>query len=166
MKGNFKVMCMVVVFFLLVSSLMVSGAEGMLKKKVQAMHDKITKSYFGGKTMARGTEAQWVDIYTEDVISMPSFQKARKGKKALRDHQDTYWKDYNFHHMKFTPEDVWSCGKMVYDRGSFEILLTKKGETEKTNVTGNYFIIWEKYGGDTLKIKFEIWNIDHPMNIE
>ena len=168
-KRSVCVMCTVVMFFLLAFPLISADEMGMLKKEVQGLHDKMTAIYFGQKTMVTVDEAQKMagtralDFYTDDVISMPNFQKIKVGKDQLMS-SDRYWQDFTFHSMEYTTQQAWSCGNMVFDRGNYKMVFTVKKGAKDTTEIGKYFIIWERQPDKTLKIKLEIWNTDHFMN--
>jgi ketosteroid isomerase-like protein len=141
--------------FVIITSQVFPGDDlEQLKQKLQALNDKLVEANFAG---------DWdttFSYFTDDVLSMPNFDKVIKGKEALRKYQEYLWKSMKFHSVKFTTEEVWTCGDLVYEIGKYKMIVTLSGYTQPTTNYGKYFTIWQKQLDGSLKVKYEIWNTD------
>jgi ketosteroid isomerase-like protein len=126
-----------------------------LKAKLEETSAKITKA-----TLAGDIETEY-SFYTDDLIYMPEYSPMLKGKEAVRKHAEEMKKaGYEFHSMDFAMLDVWTCGDLVYEVGSYGISLTIPGMPMPVADKGKYLTVWEKGEDGSLKIKLEIWNTD------
>jgi ketosteroid isomerase-like protein len=102
--------------------------------------------------------------HTDDVILMPNFRPAIKGKKEL---SELYKKDKKnrviFHAFSGKPEKMWASGNEVYEYGTYGLAVTSKETEHPYAFYGSYFMIWEKQPNGTYLIKFSITNLDHEL---
>jgi ketosteroid isomerase-like protein len=94
---------------------------------------------------------------------MMPFLAPLKGKHALT----SYWhnrmaKGSVIEDVSVIILDIWSSEKFVYERGSYQITY-KKYQNNIKAVHGSYFTVWEKQNDGSLKIKYDIANLDHRI---
>lgn len=126
-----------------------------LKKKIQAMNDKAAEMM-----VANDEGGMWAN-YTEDVISMPSYEPMLKGIEACKQS----YKKMNESGMKMTAfksvvTDVIDAGNYVVDIGTYKISMSMPGMDMPWDDHGKYMTIWEKQDDGSLKVKVETWNTD------
>lgn len=127
-----------------------------LKTQIDKLNDKFIKA-----NVEQDLES-YLSVYTEDAIVMPPFHPMIEGHEGLI---ENWYKNINVGVKtvsgKATTIEVWTSGNLIYERGSFAIHFTKKGLSQPYNVYGSYFSIWEKQKDGSLKIKYDISNLDH-----
>ena len=126
-----------------------------LKKKIQAMNDEAAKMM-----VANDAAGMWAN-YSEDVISMPSYEPMLKGIEACKES----YKKMTESGMKMTAfksvvTDIIDAGDYVVDIGTYKISMSVPGMDMPWDDHGKYMTIWEKQDDGSLKIKVETWNTD------
>ena len=126
-----------------------------LKKKIQAMNDEAAKMM-----VANDAAGMWAN-YSEDVISMPSYEPMLKGIEACKES----YKKMTESGMKMTAfksvvTDIIDAGDYVVDIGTYKISMSIPEMDVPWDDHGKYMTIWEKQDGGSLKIKVETWNTD------
>lgn len=102
-----------------------------------------------------------MELYTEDAISMPSYEPMLQGiaeiREANRRMSESGWKFESFEPniVKIIP-----MGDMVAEIGTYNVSMAMEGSNTPMNDKGKYMTIWEKQDDGTLKIKVETWNSD------
>jgi len=141
---------------LFTASLLNAQDTAELMKKIQMMNDE------SAKKMVSGEEAGMWANYTDDIISMPSYEPTLKGLDACKES----YKKMNESGMKMTAfkstvTDVMQSGNFIVDIGTYEITMTmpQMGDMPWTD-HGKYMTIWEMQDDGSLKIKVETWNTD------
>jgi ketosteroid isomerase-like protein len=141
---------------LFTASLLNAQDTAELMKKIQMMNDE------SAKKMVSGDEAGMWANYTDDVISMPSYEPTLKGLDACKES----YKKMNESGMKMTAfkstvTDIMQSGNFIVDIGTYEITMTmpQMGNMPWTD-NGKYMTIWEMQDDGSLKIKVETWNTD------
>ena len=126
-----------------------------LKKKIQAMNDEAAKMM-----VANDAAGMWAN-YSEDVISMPSYEPMLKGIEACKES----YKKMTESGMKMTAfksvvTDIIDAGDYVVDIGTYKISMSMPEMDMPWDDHGKYMTIWEKQDDGSLKIKVETWNTD------
>ena len=126
-----------------------------LKKKIQAMNDEAAKMM-----VANDAAGMWAN-YSEDVISMPSYEPMLKGIEACKES----YKKMTESGMKMTAfksvvTDIIDAGDYVVDIGTYKISMSVPEMDMPWDDQGKYMTIWEKQDDGSLKIKVETWNSD------
>jgi ketosteroid isomerase-like protein len=127
-----------------------------LKKKIQAMNDE------SAKKMVSGDETGMWAIYSEDVISMPSYEPMMKGLDACKEsYKKMFESGMKMTAFKSTVTDILLSGNFVVDIGTYEItmMLPQMGDQPWSD-HGKYMTIWEMQDDGSLKVKVETWNTD------
>ncbi len=127
-----------------------------LKEKIQTINNRLAEMMVSGEE-----EAMW-EYYSDDIISMPSYQPMMKGieacKKASEEMMSSGMKMTAF---KSTVTDIMQSGNLVVDIGTYEItmMLPQMGDQPWSD-HGKYMTIWEMQDDGSLKVKVETWNTD------
>lgn len=126
-----------------------------LMKKIQAMNDEAAKMM-----VSNDETGMWAN-YSDDVISMPSYEPMLKGLDACKQS----YKKMNESGMKMTAfksvvTDIIDAGNYVIDIGTYKISMSIPGMDMPWDDHGKYMTIWEKQDDGSLKIKVETWNTD------
>lgn len=152
MKKLFAILLML----LFTTSLIYSQDTAELKKKIQAMNDE------SAKRMLSGDESSMWDMYTNNVISMPSYEPMLKGLDACKEsYKKMKESGMKFTAFKSTVTDVMQSGKFVIDIGTYETSMTmpQMGDMPYTDY-GKYMTIWEMQDDGSMKVLVETWNTD------
>lgn len=125
------------------------------KAKIEALNKEMAKN------MVAGTNDKIMSLYTDDAISLPSYEPLMDGiaaiKKANSDMAKSGWKCLMF---EPTTLKVIPNGNMVTEIGTYKISSSMPGMNKPMDDHGKYLTIWEKQKDGSLKIKVETWNSD------
>jgi ketosteroid isomerase-like protein len=147
---------------LLFSFLIFSGCEQkhdmqLMQSKVDAINAEMTKLI-----MENNSEG-WLKLYTEDAISLPSYQPMLKGIDALREESEkqkdspTSMKDFNI-----VSTDLWASGKFVIDIGTYNMTMDwPEAPGGEWSDQGKYMTLYEIQPDGSLLIKADTWNTDN-----
>jgi len=114
------------------------------------------------KAVLDGDYETILKYYTDDVILMPSFEPAIRGKDALREEYKKNKKaGVKYHAFNGKPEKMWACGNEVFEYGKFGLAVSSKETEYPYAFYGSYFMIWEKQPDSSYLIKYLITNLDH-----
>jgi ketosteroid isomerase-like protein len=126
-----------------------------LKSKVQKMNDKYAKMMMNGEM-----DAMW-DGYTDDVISMPSYEPMIKGIDALKESTKKMMESgIKFTAFKSTVTEVMKYDNLVVDIGTYKLTMSIPGMPELWSDHGKYMTLWEVQEDGSMKVKVETWNTD------
>ena len=113
------------------------------------------------KAAVAGDYDAQLKYYTDDMIIMADFQPMINSKAALKEiFRQERESGLKYHSITGTIADLWMCGDLVYDRGTFGMAVSRKAESKPRAYHGSYFQIWEKQKDGSFKIKMTIWNLD------
>lgn len=150
-------------FFILVfaTGVVFSQSSGDYKAKI----DKLNKEM--ADNMVSGNMDKNLKMYTEDAISMPSYEPMHQGldaiRKASEDMKATGWKVNSFvpTTLKIIPN-----GNMITEIGTYKISMNMPNMDKPMDDQGKYLTMWEKQPDGSLKVKVETWNSDKdPMTM-
>ena len=132
-------------------------------EQYKAQIEKINKESVAA--MLSGNTDKSMSFYTDDAISMPSYEKMLEGKAAIRKSNEEMmkagWKVTSFEPVT---RKVMSSGNTITEIGTYKISFTMEGMPKPMEDVGKYLTIWEKQSDGSLKIKVETWNTDiNPM---
>ncbi len=142
--------------FLFVTSLINAQDTAGLKEKIQSINNKLAD------IMISGDEAAMWEYYSDDVISMPSYQPMMKGIEACKKASEEMMSSgMEMTAFKSTVTDIMKSGNLVVDIGTYEItmMLPQMGDQPWSD-HGKYMTIWEMQNDGSLKVKVETWNTD------
>ena len=151
-----KKLFLILFSYLFVTSLVLAQDNAELQKQVQAMNDKMAEMMISGDQ-----ETIW-EYYSEDVISMPSYQPMMKGIEACKkSSQQMMESGMNITAFKSVNTDLLISGDYLIDIGTYEITMTmpQMGDMPYTD-NGKYMTVWEIQDDGSMQVVAETWNTD------
>jgi ketosteroid isomerase-like protein len=126
-----------------------------LKKKLQMMCDKYSQQMVSGDV-----SELWAN-YTDDIISLPSYEPAVRGLDAVKASYEKM-KDSGMKMTKFTltVTDAMQSGDFVVEIGTYKLTMEGGGMDMPWDDYGKYMNLWEMQGDGSMKLKVETWNSD------
>jgi len=125
-----------------------------ITSQVNKMNDIMTKAVLENDSEIVLT------MYTEDGISMPSYQPMIKGLEALKKHNENQ-PPMNMKTFSLTSTDIWASGNFVVDIGTYDLSMEMPdapgGEWADH---GKYLTLFEIQKDGSLLMKAETWNTD------
>ena len=143
------------------ASVVFSQTPAEYKAKIEMLNKEMVKN------MLEGNSEKSLSLYTNDAISLPSYEPIRDGIAAIRKATDemvkTGWKCNSF---ETNTLKVMVNGNMITEIGLYKINMSMPGMDKPMDDHGKYLTIWEKQKDGSLKIKIETWNSDvNPMSM-
>jgi len=159
-RVNVLSMCMVLVL-LFTTSTIYSQTSSEYKTKIEALNKDM------GKNMIAGNNEKNLALYTEDAISLPSYEPLQDGIAAIRKASDDMaksgWKCVAF---ETTTLKVIPNGNLITEIGTYKMSGSMPNMDKPIDDHGKYLTVWEKQKDGALKIKIETWNSDvDPMSM-
>jgi uncharacterized protein (TIGR02246 family) len=154
-----SVCVMIVVLF--TANMALSQSSSDYKSKIESMNKEMVKN------MLEGNTEKLLSLYTNDAISMPSYQPMQDGIAAIRKASDEMKKS-GVKYTSFTPTTVkvLVSGDQITEIGTYKISMTMPNMEKPMEDHGKYLTIWEKQKDGSLKVKVETWNSDvDPMGM-
>ena len=145
--------------FLFATSIAFSQSASEYKTKIEALNKDMCKN------MIAGNNEKNLALYTEDAISLPSYEALHDGiaaiRKASEDMAKSGWKATAF---ETTTLKVIPNGNLITEVGTYKMTGSMPDMEKPIDDHGKYLTIWEKQKDGSLKIKIETWNSDvDPM---
>jgi len=152
-----KKLFLILLSFLFVASLVNAQDNAELQKKVQSMNNEIAKLMLSGDE-----DAMW-DFYSEEVISMPSYQPMMKGMEACKESSAQMMESgVEITAFETVNTDLMVSGDFVVDIGTYNITMTMPQMGDQPwNDNGKYMTIWEMQEDGSLLVVAETWNTDN-----
>lgn len=152
-----KKLFLILLSFLFVASLLNAQDNAELQKKVQSMNNEMAKLMLSGDE-----DAMW-EYYSEDVISMPSYQPMMKGMEACKESSAQMMESgVEITAFETVNTDVMVSGDFVVDIGTYNITMTMPQMGDQPwNDNGKYMTIWEMQEDGSLLVVAETWNTDN-----
>ncbi len=126
--------------------------------KVKARIEEMNKVYT--KAMIDNDVEKMLSMYTEDIISMPSYQPTIKGIAKVRELSEMQaksgWKTTEF---VLSITDIIVQGNLAIEIGNYNMKMSGPDVPEWADY-GKYITIWEEQKNGSMKIKVETWNTD------
>jgi len=148
----------IILFAVLFSASFINAQDNAdLQKKVQSMNNDMAKLMISGDE-----DAMW-EYYSEDIISMPSYQPMMKGMEACKESSEKMKESG----MKITAfetvnSDLMVSGDLVVDIGTYDITMSVPGMGDQPwSDKGKYMTIWEMQEDGSMLIVAETWNTDN-----
>lgn len=149
-------------FFLLFSaSFVYSQSSSEYKSKIEALNKEMAKN------MVAGNSDQLLGMYTNDAISLPSYEPMHEGLAAIKQASADMAKNgMKFTLFEPTVKKVMVNGNMITEIGTYKVTMKMPNMDKPMDDHGKYLTIWEKQSDGSLKIKVETWNSDvNPMEM-
>lgn len=141
-------------FLLLSATLVFSQSNEELYLKIE----KLNKLY--SDAMITNDTKTMMSLYTDDVVSLPSYQPMIRGIETLRalseQVENSEWKTTSFE-MKTT--DLIPTNNFIIEIGNYKMKMVGPGVPDWSD-EGKYITIWQKQNDGNLKIRVEMWNTD------
>ena len=126
--------------------------------KVKAKIEEMNKAYT--KAMIDNDVEKMLSMYTEDIISMPSYQPTIKGIAKVKELSEMQaksgWKTTEF---ILSITDIIVQGNLAIEIGNYNMKMSGPDVPEWADY-GKYITIWEEQKDGSMKIKVETWNTD------
>lgn len=105
-------------------------------------------------------------FYTEDAVSLPNYEKVRKGVGDIISFaEESADMEFKVVEMKFKPIEIYTAGNLAVELGALKLKITGPGIPGKIAEKGKYMTLWEWQESCTWKIKAETWNTDvNPLD--
>ena len=100
--------------------------------------------------------------FTESAVSMPPNREALIGRQAITDDMGAMFEGMGAELM-ISSEEVEVGGDWAFDRGTFTMKMTPKGDGESMEDKGKYLVIFQKQADGSWKLAREVWNSDNPL---
>ena len=100
--------------------------------------------------------------FTESAVSMPPNDEALSGRQAITDDMSAMFEGMSAE-LTISSEEVEVAGDWAFDRGTFTMKMTPKGDDEAMEDKGKYLVIFQKETDGSWKIAREVWNSDNPL---
>ena len=140
--------------FLLISTTLFAQDVDKLRAKIEAMNKIFTQAMLDNDT------EKMMSLYTDDIISMPSYQPTVKGITKVRELSEIQaksgWKTTQF---ALNITDIIVAGNLAIEIGNYTMKMSGPDVPEWAD-NGKYMTIWEEQKDGSLKIKIETWNTD------
>jgi ketosteroid isomerase-like protein len=112
------------------------------------------------KAMIDGDYDIVMDMYADDVISLPSYSPMMRGKSKLQEQmKEEVEKGMKFNRVEFNTVEVKEAGNVAIEVGTYDMDMTMGENAESMSDKGKYITVWEKMGNDW-KVIMETWNTD------
>jgi ketosteroid isomerase-like protein len=131
------------------------------KTKIESINKEMAKN------MLEGNTEKLLSLYTDDAISMPSYQPMRDGIAAIRKASaDEAKTGVKYNSFAPTTLKVTANGNLITEIGAYKISFSMPNMDKPMEDQGKYLTVWEKQKDGSLKVKIEIWNSDaDPMSM-
>lgn len=137
----------------------VSGIHAQLGTDMKAKFSKMNQKF--AKLMLEEKTDELFENYTDDCISMPSYQPMIRGMKAIKEAQEKMEKSgAKMTEFKINTTDVIPAGNYYIDIGTWAMTMNIPGMKEPFKDHGKYMNVWEKQKDGSFKIKVDTWNSD------
>lgn len=141
-------------FLLLSATLVFSQSNEELYLKIE----KLNKLY--SDAMINNDTKTMMSLYTDYVVSLPSYQPMIRGIETLRalseQVENSEWKTTSF---VMTTTDLIPTDNFVIEIGNYKMNMVGPGVPDWSD-EGKYITIWQKQNDGNLKIRVEMWNTD------
>lgn len=150
---QFVLLCLCMIF---VSSFLFAQDD---MADVKAQIDEMNEAF--EEAMLSNNYEALLSQYTDDAISMPSYEPMINGMDAIKASM-MKGKNSGMKMTKFdlTTTDVFESGDLVVEIGKYDLTLKMPQMPEPVDDHGKYLTIYEKQDDGTLKVKVETWNTD------
>ena len=137
------------------SSVLYSQDDGDIKAKINAINKEIVDF------MIAGDHQGMVKWYTDDIISMPSYQPMLRGIDAVKKSGEMM-EQSGVKMTDFTLEttDIIEAGNYAVEIGTYTITMQIPGMDKPWADHGKYMNLWEVQDDGSYKIKADTWNTD------
>lgn len=160
MKRTIASTCLLIVV-MLTANLAHSQSSSDYKSKIESLNKEMAKNFVEGNTQ------KLLSLYTDDAVSMPSYQPLQEGIAAISKSSEEMAKTgVRYNNFTTTTLKVLTGGNLISEIGTYQMSMSMPKMDKPVEDHGKYLTIWEKQKDGSLKIKVEIWNSDvDPMGM-
>lgn len=130
-----------------------SGAEEIISR----LHEE------SNMALSRGDVDSVMEVYSDDVISMPPNQLPLEGKAAVRSMWENLLADFSVD-ASVSVDEVIVNGNWAFERGRWKMTLTPKDEKSVIQDDGTYLDIVQKQLDGEWKYARVSWSSNHPAS--
>lgn len=145
---------MIFLITIIISSVVLAQNIDELKTKIE----QLNKAY--SKAMIENDTKTMMSMYTEDIVSLPSYQPMIRGLETLttlsEEAAKSEWKTTSF---DLVTTDIIPAGNFVIEVGNYQMQMTGPGVPEWSD-QGKYITVWKIMDNGELKMRLEMWNTD------
>ncbi len=147
-------------FLFFMAGIAFSQSPAEYKAKIEAMNKEMVKN------MLAGNSEKLLSIYTDDAVSLPSYEPLHDGLPAIKKaNEDMVKSGVKITAFEPTIVKVLVNENMIIEIGTYKITVTYPGMDQPLDDHGKYLTVWEKQKDGSLKVKIETWNSDvNPMS--
>jgi uncharacterized protein (TIGR02246 family) len=137
--------------------------DDMAQKKMY--FDKMNDKF--GKALIDGDYNTIAGFYTDDAVSLPSYEPMWRGKNAiLEGNKKDFASGMKFRSFNGKTTDVFGSGDITCEIGTYELSFTAPNMTTEMKDHGKYLNIWQKQSDGSWKLRADTWNSDvNPMSM-
>ena len=153
----------------------VFGYVYLFRMNLFAQNDQMApdKMYFNkmnnkfGQALLSGDYNTIADFYTEDAVSLPSYEPMWKGKnEILEGNKKDFESGVKYSDFKAKTTDVFSSGNITCEVGTYELSFKAPNMSKPMKDHGKYLNIWQKQSDGSWKLRADTWNSDvNPMSM-
>ena len=149
------------IIIMVTGNFLFSQSDMEYKSRIESLNKEMVKN------MLEGNTEKLLAIYTQDAISMPSYEPIHQGISEIRKANEEMAKSgVKFNSFEPTILKVMSSGSLITEIGTYKINISMPGMDKPMDDHGKYITIWEKQKDGSLKVKVEMWNSDNdPMKM-
>ncbi len=148
-----KKLFLICVAILFMASQLYAQGEADMKAKFNELNKKFSKM------MLDNDLEGMLSYYSENPISMPSYQPMLRSLDAMREsHKQQHEMGMKITAFEITATDVIVEGNIAVEIGTYTISM-EMAEMGAMDDHGKYMNVWEKQGGDW-KLRADMWNTD------
>jgi len=148
-----KLFSLIIVLIIISSSIFAQDVD-----KVKVRIEEMNKIYT--QAMIDNDTDKMLSMYTDDVISMPSYQPTVKGIAKVRELSEMQAKSgWKTTHFVLSITDIIVQGNLAIEIGNYDMKMSGPDMPEWAD-NGKYITIWEEQPDGSMKIKVETWNTD------
>jgi len=141
--------------FISINNFAVFAQEDEVREILESIGSELTQALLAGDYDKIMTH------FTDDIIVFPVFDPPIKGKRAYREAvKQVKEKAIQYQSMSGSSTEMWECGNMVYDIGTFGMSLVTKVSPKPIAYYGSYFHVWQKQSDGSYKLKYMMSNLD------
>lgn len=154
-KSRRKFVMTIMSFLLFFSFLKAQDLSDETRKEIDKLNQRMVELTLDGKYLSL------VDFYADDAIVEPDFMPKIVGKDAIKKiYAEELKSKVKYHSFNGTIDEIWQCGNMIYERGTFGMSFSEEKNPKPRAFYGAYFQIWIIKDDGSYKIKYSIWNLD------
>jgi ketosteroid isomerase-like protein len=111
--------------------------------------------------MIKNDHTGMLDYYTDDCISMPSYQPMLRGIEAIKKSSEHFEQSgVKTTAFELTTSDLYPAGEYFIEVGTYTITMQIPGMEMPWDDHGKYVNVWQQFDDGSLKLKLDTWNTD------